>query len=348
MDRVDTVSYHQTLSADQLSNVCNRSVCVLLVGACTGPVFDRGHLRFLLLIGSFGVVFGFMMLSLCKEFWQAVLAQGFCIGLGGGMLFVPSVAILPTYFSTKIGLAIGLAAAGSSMGGKFTSPHADRVQMLTLLLFVRYHLPYCLLPLAATNRLRMVCPRSRVHGFRHSSHPHLRHEDARAATQGSLSARHDCVRRRTLHDIRHRSYDRLHRPIRRALLRFVLRTSDRHHQLIHVFLPGPDSERRISIRTNTAQHPVRQNRSHKRHHPRRFHLRHPRLLQYRSRQPRWHRRASLALRLLLGNLYRTAACMLLQPDRRQDQAWNSPGNGLRCYCSWCARWWTRRWRYSAG
>jgi hypothetical protein len=278
MDRVDTVSYHQTLSADQLSNVCNRSVCVLLVGACTGPVFDRGHLRFLLLIGSFGVVFGFMMLSLCKEFWQAVLAQGFCIGLGGGMLFVPSVAILPTYFSTKIGLAIGLAAAGSSMGGKFTSPHADRVQMLTLLLFVRYHLPYCLLPLAATNRLRMVCPRSRVHGFRHSSHPHLRHEDARAATQGSLSARHDCVRRRTLHDIRHRSYDRLHRPIRRALLRFVLRTSDRHHQLIHVFLPGPDSERRISIRTNTAQHPVRQNRSHKRHHPRRFHLRHPRLL----------------------------------------------------------------------
>lgn len=93
-------------------------MCVLFVGACTGPIFDRGHLRLLLLIGSFGVVFGFMMLSLCKEFWQALLAQGFCIGLGGGMLFVPSVAILPTYFSTKIGLAIGLAAAGSSMGGK--------------------------------------------------------------------------------------------------------------------------------------------------------------------------------------------------------------------------------------
>lgn len=49
-----------------------------------------------------------------------MLAQGFCIGLGGGMLFVPSVAILPTYFSTKIGLAIGLAASGSSMGGELT------------------------------------------------------------------------------------------------------------------------------------------------------------------------------------------------------------------------------------
>ena len=114
-----------------MSNVYYRSVCVLLVGACTGPIFDRGYLRLLLLVGSFGVVFGFMMLSLCKEFWQAMLAQGFCIGLGGGMLFVPSVAILPTYFSTKIGLAIGLAAAGSSMGGKSILPHTSQTQTLT-------------------------------------------------------------------------------------------------------------------------------------------------------------------------------------------------------------------------
>jgi MFS family permease len=111
----------------------HRSVCVLLVGACTGPIFDRGYLRLLLLIGSFGVVFGFMMLSLCTEFWQAMLAQGFCIGLGGGMLFVPSVAILPTYFSTRIGLAIGLAAAGSSMGGASKSIASQQTSLSNLL-----------------------------------------------------------------------------------------------------------------------------------------------------------------------------------------------------------------------
>jgi MFS family permease len=133
MDWIDTVSWfgssqsipqpEQTLMNRLLAS--NRSVCVLFVGACTGPIFDRGHLRLLLLIGSFGVVFGFMMLSLCTEFWQALLAQGFVIGLGGGMLFVPSVAILPTYFSTKIGLAIGLAASGSSMGGtKYKTTHS--------------------------------------------------------------------------------------------------------------------------------------------------------------------------------------------------------------------------------
>lgn len=90
---------------------------VLTIGAVSGPIFDRGYFRYLLLAGSFLVVFGHMMLSLCHEFWQCILAQGFTIGIGAGLLFVPAIAIMPAYFSTRIGLAIGLAASGSSMGG---------------------------------------------------------------------------------------------------------------------------------------------------------------------------------------------------------------------------------------
>lgn len=94
-----------------------QAYCIMLVGFLTGPVFDAGHLRVLLISGSFLVVFGHMMLSLCHEYWQALLAQGFAIGLGSGLLFVPSVAIMPTYFSSKVGLVIGLAVSGSSLGG---------------------------------------------------------------------------------------------------------------------------------------------------------------------------------------------------------------------------------------
>lgn len=112
---------------------------VLLIGAITGPIFDRGehfldrdqqklsartdapalpgHLRILLVTGTFWIVFGHMMLSLTTTFWQSLLAQGFAVGLGGGCLFIPGIAILPPYFTTKIGLAIGLAASGSSTGG---------------------------------------------------------------------------------------------------------------------------------------------------------------------------------------------------------------------------------------
>lgn len=90
---------------------------LMLVGALTGPVYDAGYFRGLLLTGSFLVVFGQMMLSLCTEYYQVILAQAICIGLGCGCLFVPSVAILSTYFSTKIATAMGIAAAGSSLGG---------------------------------------------------------------------------------------------------------------------------------------------------------------------------------------------------------------------------------------
>ena len=82
-----------------------------------GPLFDHGYFRSLILIGSFGVVFGMMMTSLCTKYWQIVLSQGVVVGLGCGFLFVPSIAIIPYYFSTRKALAQGIAACGSSLGG---------------------------------------------------------------------------------------------------------------------------------------------------------------------------------------------------------------------------------------
>jgi hypothetical protein len=43
----------------------------MLVGALTGGLYDAGYFRELLWVGSFLIVFGQMMLSLCTEFWQA-------------------------------------------------------------------------------------------------------------------------------------------------------------------------------------------------------------------------------------------------------------------------------------
>jgi MFS family permease len=87
------------------------------VGAATGPVYDAGYFRVLLITGTFLIAFGHMMLSLCEVYWQVLMAQGICIGLGAGVLLLPGVAILSTYFTTKISLALGIAASGSSIGG---------------------------------------------------------------------------------------------------------------------------------------------------------------------------------------------------------------------------------------
>lgn len=57
-----------------------------------------------------------MMTSLCKEYWQAILAQGVVVGCGAGCLMLPSVAVMPQYFTKKLAFATGIAAAGSSLG----------------------------------------------------------------------------------------------------------------------------------------------------------------------------------------------------------------------------------------
>lgn len=90
---------------------------VLLMGTVSGSVFDRGYLKSLLVIGTFLITFGQMMLSLTHTYWQSLLAQGFTVGIGAGCLYIPSIAIMPQYFTSHIGLAIGVAASGSSMGG---------------------------------------------------------------------------------------------------------------------------------------------------------------------------------------------------------------------------------------
>ena len=57
------------------------------------------------------------MTSLCTQYWQVLLAQGICIGVGAGCLYIPSVAILPQYFTTRRALATGIATCGSCVGG---------------------------------------------------------------------------------------------------------------------------------------------------------------------------------------------------------------------------------------
>ena len=89
---------------------------VLILGAFTGPLFDAGYLYHMVWSGTFLIVFGMMMLSLCTQYYQVMLAQGICVGIGAGLLLVPSSAIIPLYFSTKKGRAQGFAAAGSSIG----------------------------------------------------------------------------------------------------------------------------------------------------------------------------------------------------------------------------------------
>lgn len=89
---------------------------LLVIGILTGPIFDRGYVRHLIFSGTFLVVFGMMMTCVCKSYYQIFLAQGICVGLGAGCLFLPSVAIMATYFTSKRAFMTGNTNAGESNG----------------------------------------------------------------------------------------------------------------------------------------------------------------------------------------------------------------------------------------
>ncbi|KAL3957202.1 hypothetical protein ACCO45_007780 [Purpureocillium lilacinum] len=94
-----------------------QSSFLLLLGIITGPLYDAGYFHTLVYGGILLLNIGQMMLSLCTKYYQALLAQGFCIGIGAGTAYIPGVAILSGYFTTNLAIANGIATAGSGLGG---------------------------------------------------------------------------------------------------------------------------------------------------------------------------------------------------------------------------------------
>src|ERR1700734_2029921 len=58
-----------------------------------------------------------MMTSICISYYQFVLAQGILGGLSAGMTMSPAMAATGQYFNKKRAAALGMAIAGSSLGG---------------------------------------------------------------------------------------------------------------------------------------------------------------------------------------------------------------------------------------
>ncbi|RYP45333.1 hypothetical protein DL768_008317 [Monosporascus sp. mg162] len=90
---------------------------LLLLGIVSGPLFDAGNFRRLMAGGLFLVVFGMFMTSICNSYWQVLLAQGVCVGVGSGLLFLPAAAVLSQYFARRRAFALGVQSVGSPLAG---------------------------------------------------------------------------------------------------------------------------------------------------------------------------------------------------------------------------------------
>ncbi|KAJ5047196.1 uncharacterized protein L3040_003037 [Drepanopeziza brunnea f. sp. 'multigermtubi'] len=114
----------------KISGIGSVQTCLLLFcGAFSGRLMDAGYARLMSSVGSVMIFIGLFMASFSGhgtfentdkthlEYWQLLLSQGFCQGLGMGLTFLPSVGIPATYFVKRRALATGVVACGASIGG---------------------------------------------------------------------------------------------------------------------------------------------------------------------------------------------------------------------------------------
>ncbi|KAL4893006.1 major facilitator superfamily domain-containing protein [Aspergillus ambiguus] len=94
-----------------------QSFLLIVCGVISGPLFDLGYYRAMIVVGSTLSVLGIMMLSLAHEYYAIFLSHGICMGIGFGLLYIPSVALVSRRFARRRAVALGISTSGAPAGG---------------------------------------------------------------------------------------------------------------------------------------------------------------------------------------------------------------------------------------
>jgi MFS family permease len=104
--------------ASTISWIGSVQACLMFaMGTLSGRALDRGWFRPTVVLGVAIHLVGIFCLSISKTYWQFLLTQGLCTGIGGGIFFVPIMGLCSTYFAKKRGMALGIVTCGNSAGG---------------------------------------------------------------------------------------------------------------------------------------------------------------------------------------------------------------------------------------
>jgi MFS family permease len=90
---------------------------IYFVGTFSGRVLDAGYLRTTLAVGCSLQIIGIFTTASATAYWQILLSQGICVGLGDGLIFCPMISLISTYYEKDRALAVSFAAAGAATGG---------------------------------------------------------------------------------------------------------------------------------------------------------------------------------------------------------------------------------------
>ena len=87
-----------------------------VLGAGAGMLADRFGPRVVCVAGMLFIAGGLLATSLAQSMTAVVLAQGVGVGIGVALVYTPSIASVQPWFTTRRGLAAGIASAGIGAG----------------------------------------------------------------------------------------------------------------------------------------------------------------------------------------------------------------------------------------
>lgn len=112
--------YEETLGMDSsaVSWIGTSQLFLLMgIGIFSGRATDAGLVHEAVFVGTFLIVCGLFMTSLSTQYYQLLLSQGICVGLGMGILYIPGFSVPASYFKNKKAIALAIVNSGTGTGG---------------------------------------------------------------------------------------------------------------------------------------------------------------------------------------------------------------------------------------
>ncbi|QPG74483.1 hypothetical protein FOA43_001813 [Brettanomyces nanus] len=90
----------------------------MFLGIFVGPIYDSSGSRWLLSVGTVFTFIGIFTSGSCTQVYQFILSYGVCLGIGTGIMMVPAVSTISSWFSReKRPFLLGMVQSGGSTGG---------------------------------------------------------------------------------------------------------------------------------------------------------------------------------------------------------------------------------------
>ncbi|KAI9248414.1 major facilitator superfamily domain-containing protein [Sporodiniella umbellata] len=109
-------------STMQLMGVGSLMIVTLNLFSPIGPLLSPLGPRLVLFAGAVMMSLGIILAGFSTEVWHLYLTMGLVFGVGSSLVYMSIVSVIPQWFTTRRGTAMGLSSAGSGFGGLALSP----------------------------------------------------------------------------------------------------------------------------------------------------------------------------------------------------------------------------------